>query len=70
MNVFRWKEFWCNQKLVKNNKIPKEDETRLKSTGLNNDLKPTFGLKTENHGSEKLERLLTAVEGTPLKEDF
>ena len=40
------------------------------ATGLNTGLKPTFGVKTEKHGSDKLEGFLTAVGKTLLKEAF
>ena len=31
------------------------------ATGLNNGLKPTFGIKTAKHGYENIEGFLTAV---------
>ena len=34
-------------------------------TGLNTGLKPTFGVKTEKHGSDNLKGFLTAVKKTP-----
>ena len=40
------------------------------ATGLNTGLKPTFGIKTVNHGSDNLEGLLTALGKTLLKEAF
>ena len=36
-------------------KISEEEETRFEAIGLNNGLKPIFGLKTANHGSENFE---------------
>ena len=40
------------------------------ATGLNTGLKPTSGIKTAKHGSDKLEGFLTAVVKTLLKEAF
>ena len=40
------------------------------ATGQNTGLKPTFGIKTANHGSENLEGFLTAVGKTLLEEAF
>ena len=40
------------------------------ATGLNTSLKPTFGVKTEKHGSDNLKVFLTAVGKTLLKEAF
>ena len=40
---------------------------RFKATCLSTVLKPIFGLKTVNHGSENLEGLLTEVEINLLK---
>ena len=39
-------------------------------TGLNTGLKPIFGIKTANHGSENLEGFLTAVRKNLLKKAF
>ena len=40
------------------------------ATGLKTGLKPTFGVKTEKHGSGNLKGFLTAVGKALLKEDF
>ena len=74
MNVVWWKEFFPNQKQSTKNEIPEEDETIFKAaglnTGLNTGLKPAFGLKTQNHVSDSIEGLLTAVEINLIKEAF
>ena len=44
-----------------------EEYFRFKATELDTDLKPTFGIKTEKHGSDNLEGFLTALEKTLLK---
>ena len=38
-----------------------EEGSRFMATCLSTGLKPTFGLKTANHGSDNLEHFLTAV---------
>ena len=62
-NVVRWKGFWRDQKQSigpeANEEI--EEEYRFMATGLNTGLKPTFGVKTEKHGSDNLKCFLTAV---------
>ena len=40
------------------------------ATGLNNGLKPTFGIKTAKHRSDNIEVFLTAVGKILLKEAF
>ena len=40
------------------------------ATGMNTSLKPTFGIKTEKHGSDNLEVFLTAVGKILFKEAF
>ena len=47
-----------------------EEYSRCKATSLDTGLKPTFGIKTANNGSDNLEGFLTAVEKTLLKEAF
>ena len=42
----------------------------LKFTGLYTGLKPTFGVKTANNGSENIESFLPVTEITLLKEAF
>ena len=39
-----------------------EEDFRVKATGLETGLKPTFGIKTAKHGSDNLEGFLTAFE--------
>ena len=71
-NVVRWKEFWRNQKQSTEPEVNEaiEENSRFMTTGLKTGLKPTFGVKTEKHGSDKLEGFLTAVGKTLLKEAF
>ena len=71
-NVVRWKEFWRDQKQSTEHEVNEaiEEESRFMATGLNTGLKPTFGVKTAKHGSDKLEGFLTAVGKTLLEESF
>ena len=70
--MVRWKEFWRHQK---QSTEPEENEEigekyRFMATCLNTSLKPTFGVKTEKHGSDDLKGFLTVVGKTLLKEAF
>ena len=57
-----WKEFWRDQKQsTKPEENEIEEKYRFMATGLNTGLKPAFGVKTENHGSDNLEGFLTVV---------
>ena len=41
--------------------VIEEANSRFTATGLNTGFNPTFGIKTANHGSNKLDGFLTAV---------
>ena len=52
-NVLRWKEFWSDQKQSTKTELNELNEETKESvfmaTGLNNGLKPIFGIKNAKH---------------------
>ena len=72
-NVLRWKEFCRDQKQeseTKLNEMNEEEESRSMATGLNINLKPTFGIKNVKHVATNLEGFLKVVGKILLKEAF
>ena len=63
--MVRWKEFYRNQnkstKTELNELNEETEEYRFMATGLNTGLKPIFGIRTVNNGSDNIEGFLTAV---------
>ena len=51
-------------------KLSGEGDTIFRATGLNTDLKHTFGLNNAKHGSENIKEFLTIVKINLLKEAF
>ena len=54
-------EIFCVNKSTKKESPEEEEDTIFKATGLITGLNPTFGVKTERHGSNNLEGFLIAV---------